>query len=81
MLFEHGFYLKKFNWALLCMHEVTLKCAAAVTDHFAVAFILKKVACVYMTLWRRNDIGKLTLTRFCFVKSSERKGIFRPSKI
>ena len=30
----------------------------AVTDHFAGAFVLENVACVYMTLWRRNDVRK-----------------------
>ena len=39
MLFEHGFYLKSLNWALICMHDVTLECVAAVTDHFADAFV------------------------------------------
>ena len=58
------------------MHDVTLECVAAVTDHFADAFVRENVARVYMTLWRRNDIRKLTLTPFCFEKSSVRKGIF-----
>ena len=48
----------------------------AVTDHFADAFVREDVACVYMTLWRRNDVRMLTLTPFCFEKSSVRKGIF-----
>ena len=29
----------------------------AVTDHFAGAFVLENVACVYM-MWRRNDVRK-----------------------
>ena len=58
------------------MHDVTLECVAAVTDHFADAFVRESVACVYMTLWRRNDVRKLTLTPFCFEKSSVRKRIF-----
>ena len=58
------------------MHDVTLECVAAVTDHFADAFVRKNIARVYMTLWRRNDVRKLTLTPFCFEKSSVRKGIF-----
>ena len=58
------------------MHDVTLKCVAAVTDHFADAFVRKNVARVYMVLWRRNDVRKLTLTPFCFEKSSVRKRIF-----
>ena len=40
MLFEHGFYLKKPELGLICMHEVTLECVVAVTDHFANAFVL-----------------------------------------
>ena len=72
MLFEHGFYLK-INWALICMHDVTLDCVAAVTDHFADAFVRENVARVYITLWQRNDVRKLTLTPFRFEKSSVRK--------
>ena len=58
------------------MHDVTLECVAVVTDHFGDAFVRKNVERVYMTLWRRNDVQKLTLTPFCFEKSSVRKGIF-----
>ena len=58
------------------MHDVTLECVAAVTDHFADAFVRENVARVYMTLWRRNDVRKLTLTPFCLEKPSVRKGIF-----
>ena len=58
------------------MHDVTLEFVAAVTDHFAEAFVHENVAGVYMLLWRRNDIQKFTLTPFCFEKSSVRKGIF-----
>ena len=76
MLFEHGFYLKKPELALIYMHDITLECVAAETDHFADAFVHENVAFVYMTLWRRNDVRKLTLTPFCFDKSSVRKGIF-----
>ena len=56
------------------MHDVTLECVAAVTDHFADAFVRENVALVYMTLWRRNVVRKLT--PFRFEKSSVRKGIF-----
>ena len=58
------------------MHDVTMECVAAVTDIFADAFVRENVARVYMTLWRRNDVRKSTLTPFCFEKSSVRKGIF-----
>ena len=40
------------------MHDVTLESVAAVTDHFANAFVCEGVANVYMTLWGRNDAGK-----------------------
>ena len=59
------------------MHDVTLECVAAVTDHFADAVVRENVASAYMTLWRRNDVGKLMLTPFCFEKSSLRKRIFK----
>ena len=62
--------------AFTCMHEVTLECVAAVANDLADAFVRENVARVYMTLWRRNDVRKLTLTPFCFEKSSVRKGIF-----
>ena len=57
------------------MHDVTLECVAAVTDHFADAFVRENVARVYMRLRRRNDVRKFMLTPFCFEKSSVRKGI------
>ena len=55
---------------------VAVCCVVAVTGHFADAFVRENVARVYMTLWRRNDVRKLTLTPFCFEISSVRKGIF-----
>ena len=58
------------------MHDVTRESVAAVTGHFANAFVRKNVSRVYMTLWPRNDVRKLTLTPFCFEKSSVRKGVF-----
>ena len=48
----------------------------ALIDHFADDFVRENVAGVYMTLWRHNDVRKLTLTPFCFEKSSVSKGIF-----
>ena len=60
---------------MICIHDVTLE-SAAVVDRFADAFVRGNVERVYMTLWRRNDFRKLTLTPFCFEKSSVRKGIF-----
>ena len=58
------------------MLYVTLECVASVTDHFVDAFVREIIACVYMTLWRRNDVRKLMLMPFCVDKSSVRKGIF-----
>ena len=58
------------------MHGVTLESVAAVTDHFADAFVRKNVACVYMTLWRRNDVRKFVADAIFFEKSSVNKGIF-----
>ena len=40
------------------MPDVTLESVAAVTDHFADAFVRENDARVYMTLWRRNDVRK-----------------------
>ena len=53
VLFEHGFYLTKPIWALICLHDVTWECVAALTDHFADAFVLKNIARVY------NVVAKL----------------------
>ena len=61
------------------MHDVTLECVAAATDNFVDAFVRENLARmlfrenlarVYMTLWRRNDVRKLTPTPFCFENSS-----------
>ena len=38
------------------MHEVTRESVAAVTDHFADAFVRENDARVYMTLWQRNAV-------------------------
>ena len=54
MLFEYGFYLTKPIWALICLHDVTQESVAALTYHFADAFVGENVARVYdivMTLW------------------------------
>ena len=45
MLFEQDFLLDKACiWALICLHDVIRKNVEALTDHFAVAFVRKKVA-------------------------------------
>ena len=48
------------------MHDVTLESVAAVTDHFADAFVRENVARVYMTLWRRNDVRKFDADAILF---------------
>ena len=48
------------------MHGVTLESGAAVTDHFADAFVRENVACVYMTFWRRNDVRKFDADAILF---------------
>ena len=45
-----AFTWKSLNWALICIHDVTLESVTAVTDHFADAFVRENVARVYMTL-------------------------------
>ena len=53
MMFEHGLYLKRPKLGPDLYESV-----AAVTDHFADAFVCENVACVQTTLWRRNDVQK-----------------------
>ena len=48
------------------MHGVILENVAAVTDHFADDFVREKVARVYMTLWRRNDVRKFDADAILF---------------
>ena len=51
MLFEHGFYLTKpIIWALICLHDFTWESVAALTDHFANAFVSENVAGVLVKL-------------------------------
>ena len=62
-----GILLEKgLNWALILMHDVTLESAAAVTEHFADAFVRENVARVYMTLWRRNNVRKFDADAILF---------------
>ena len=70
-----AFTCKRLNWALICMHDVTLDSLAAMTDHFAEAFVRENVASVYMTLWRRHDVRKCDADAILFYKSNVRKGI------
>ena len=55
------------------MHDVTLESVAAVTDHFADAFTLHAYI---LSCDDRMTFESLTLTPFCFEKSTVRKGIF-----
>ena len=48
------------------MHDMTLESFAAVTDHFADAFVRQNIACVYMMLWRRNDVRKFDADAILF---------------
>ena len=48
------------------MHDVTLESVAAVTDHFANAFVRENVARVYMTLLRCNDVRKFDADAILF---------------
>ena len=48
------------------MHDVTRESVAAVTDHFADAFVRENVARVYMTLWRRNAVRKFDADAILF---------------
>ena len=48
------------------MHDVTRESVAAVTGHFADAFVRENVARVYMTLWRRNDVRKFDTDAILF---------------
>ena len=66
MLFEYGFYLKKAELGPDCMHDVTMESVAAVTDHFADAFVRENVARVYMTLCRRNDVREFDADAILF---------------
>ena len=68
------FTWKSLNWALICMHDVTLENIAAVTDHFADAFVRENVARVYMTLWRRNVVRKFDTDAILFWEIKCKKG-------
>ena len=48
------------------MHDVTRESVAAVTDHFADAFVRENVARVYMTLRRHNDVRKFDADAILF---------------
>ena len=61
-----AFTWKSLRKALICMHDVTLKSTAAVTDHFDDAFVRENVARLYMTLWQRNDVWKFDADAILF---------------
>ena len=54
------------------MHDVTRESFVAVTDHFAGAFVLENVACVYMT-WQRNDIRKFDDEAILFIEIKRKR--------
>ena len=51
------------------MHDVTRESVAAVTDHFADAFVRENVRRVYMMLWRPNDVQKLDADAIVFFRN------------
>ena len=53
-----AFNLTKSILPLICLHDVTWKRAAALTDHFANAFVRKNVARVYdvVAMLRRSKV-------------------------
>ena len=55
------------------MHDVTLKCAAAVADHFDDAFVRENIARVYMTLCRRNAVLKCDTDAILFSENKCKK--------
>ena len=61
-----AFTWKSLNWALICMHDVTLESVAAVTDLFHDALVRESIARVYMTLWLRNDVRKFDADAILF---------------
>ena len=69
-----AFNLTKPIWALFCLHEVTRESVAALTDHFADAFVHKNVGHVYDVV---TAFENLTLTPFGLEKTSVRKGILK----
>ena len=48
------------------MHDVIRENVAAVTDHFAGAFVRENIARVYMTLLRRNAVRKFDADSILF---------------
>ena len=64
-----AFNLTKPIWALFCLHEVTRESAAALTDHFADAFVRKNVGRVYDVV---TAFENLTLTPFGLEKTCVR---------
>ena len=68
-----AFTSESLNWALICMHDVTWERVAAVTDHFADASFAKTLH-VYIRCGDVMTFQSLTLTPFCFEKSSVKKG-------
>ena len=66
MLFEHGFYLTSLDWTLISLHDVARESVAALTDHFAVAFVRENVAGKYDVVATFENV---MLTPFCLGSS------------
>ena len=71
-----AFYLTKPIWALICLHDVTRKSFAALTDHFTDAFVRENVAHIYEVVGDVMTLESLRLTPFCLEKFSVRKWSF-----
>ena len=50
------FELTKPIWALICLHGVARESVAALTDHFADAFVRENVARFYAVVATFNDV-------------------------
>ena len=48
------------------MHDVTWESVAAVTDHFADAFVRENSACICVRLWRHIDFRKFDADAILF---------------
>ena len=56
-----AFTWKSLNLALICMHDVTLECVAAITDHSPMFFFVKTL---HAYLWRCCDVMTFEIWRW-----------------
>ena len=71
-----AFTWKSLNWALICFHDVTQESVAAWLIIYSMLSFAKTL---HAYIWCCGDVmtlESLTLTPFCFEKSSVRKWIF-----